>query len=179
MSQDPFMDSAYDYPATDRSWYFNEQNLIRKLFVELEHYLHQHCVKTTQSFPPNPAEELPEVPTEYHTFVTIQSETQPPAKPLVTWYCATCVMIFKYAKTFNRQWDQAYTEIMADSNGSRESDRRITHPLRPPFPPPDVENIVEALQDETSQEKSPDNFNHIGFLQLGPDGTYNSYPDHI
>ena len=73
-------------------------------------------------------------------------------------------MIFKYAKTFNHQWDQAYTEIMADPNGSRESHRRMTHPLCPPFPPPDVENIVEALQDKISQEKSPDNFNHIGFL---------------
>ena len=56
-------------------------------------------------------------------------------------------MIFKYAKTFNRQLDQAYTEIMADPNGFRELDRRMTHPLHPPFPPPDVENIVETLQD--------------------------------
>ena len=158
------MDFAYDYPATDQSRYYNEQNLIRKLFMELERYLHQHCVETTQLFPPNPAEELPEVPIEYHTFVTIQSGTQPPAKPLVTWYCATCVIIFKYAKTFNRQWDQAYTEIMADPNGSRESDRRMTHPLHPPFPLPDVENIVEASQDETLREESPNNFNHIGFL---------------
>ena len=88
-------------------------------------------------------------------------------------------MIFKYPKTFNRQWDQAYTEIMADPNRSRESDRRMTHPLCPPFPPPDVENIMEDLRNGTSWEESPDNFNHIGFLQLGPDGAYNSYPDHI
>ena len=58
--------------------------VIRKFFVELECHLHQHCVETTQPFPPNPAEELPEISTEYHTFVTIQSGTQPPAKPLVT-----------------------------------------------------------------------------------------------
>ena len=61
------MDSNYDNPATDWSQYYN---------VELKCYLHQHCVESIQPFPCNPVEELPEVPAEYHTFVTIQSGTQ-------------------------------------------------------------------------------------------------------
>ena len=169
MNPDPFLDSTIDYPRTDRIRLFEEQWLINKLYDVLEDSLKDHCQGQAREDSEDPLT----VPIEYHAIVAIQAET--PTCPMVTWYCGTCHMIFKYGRFLNAQYDRVHTALMSSEGLAQENDRRMTHPMCPPFPQPSVENIVEVLHEEAIRENSPEHFGQIGFLQLGANG-HHSYP---
>ena len=183
--EDELMDVLEEYPPMERGSLMEELLYIRQIFQELERILQQHCDYSAYEFPRPP--DTPPAPLEYHCIVNLQSSQLQPARPLVIWYCRTCHKIFHYARIFNLRRDTIRREVNRQQGFPPpivpEFDRRLTHPLQPPFPLPELENIVDALRDEAAHSDSPEPAERDPPIIPGVlpvlNGNSTSYPNHL